>query len=270
MTGTDSGVLTSTDGTAIAWTRQGEGPPVVLVGAVMASRARTPQPGLPAALARHFTVLTYDRRGTGESGREARYAVEREFDDLAGVLELAGPRAAVYGFSSGATLALLAAAAGLPASALLLLEPPLVADPDLGPLEEARRRLEADRADARRWFDEEITGIPPEVRAQFPPLTAGHLADAPAMLHELAFLPGTTAARFAGLRLPTLLMASERTAPALLDAVRELAEAIPHAVVRLLPGQWHGVDDETLVRTVRDFLEESTTSTPSITADEAR
>src|SRR3978361_2378609 len=124
MTEPTSGVATSADAKRIAWTRQGEGPAVVMVGAVMASRARTPQPGLPAALARHFTVVTYDRRGTGESGDRPEYAVEREVEDLAAMLDLAGPGASVYGFSSGATLALLAADAGLPISRLLLLEPP--------------------------------------------------------------------------------------------------------------------------------------------------
>jgi pimeloyl-ACP methyl ester carboxylesterase len=254
MSEANSGVLRSTDGTPIAWTRQGEGPPVVLVGAVMASRARSPQPGLPAAMARRFTVLTYDRRGTGESGSRPDYAVEREFEDLALLLELAGPGASVYGFSSGATLALLAALDGLPISRLLLLEPPLVPDPDLGPLQEARRRLDTDRGNARRWFDEEITGIPPHVRAQFPPPTPADLANAPAMLHELAFLPGTTAARFTPVTVPTLLMASERTAPVLLQAVHDLGEAIPGAVVRVLPGQWHGVDDDTIVLTIQEFL----------------
>ncbi|MEO7371341.1 MAG: alpha/beta hydrolase, partial [Ilumatobacteraceae bacterium] len=184
-------MLRSADGTSIGWSRTGDGPPIVMVSPVMASRARGPQLGLPAALAEHYTVFTYDRRGTGESGETPPYAPEREFEDLQAMLELAGADASVYGFSSGATLALLAAAHGLGIARLLLLEPPLVPDPDLEPREEARRRLDLDRADARRWFDEEIVGIPAEVRAQFPPLTDADLANAPAMLHELTFLPGT-------------------------------------------------------------------------------
>lgn len=268
MTETSSGTATSSDGTSIAWTRQGQGPPVVMIGAVMASRTRTPQPGLPAALARHFTVLSYDRRGTGESGDQPEYAVEREFEDLAAMLDLAGPGASVYGFSSGATLALLAAVARLPMSRLLLLEPPLIPNPSLGPSQEARHRLDADRAGARRWFDEEITGIPAQVRAQFPPPTAADLANTPAMLHELAFLPGTTPARFTSVTLPTLLMASERTAPMLLEAVHDLGEALPNAVARVLPGQWHGVDDDTLVLAIREFV--TATTAPLTTTKETQ
>jgi len=253
MNGTASGVATSTDGVPIAWSRQGDGQAIVMISCVMASRAAGPQLSLPGALAQQHTVLTYDRRGTGHSGSSADYSVEREFDDLTMIMEIAGPGAAVYGFSSGATLALLAAAHGVEISQLLLLEPPLVPDPSSGPLEEARRRLSLDRADARRWFDESVTGIPARVRAQFPPLSDADLANAPAMLHELTFLPGTDAARFADLRRPTLLMASQRTAPYLIECARALAEAIPGSQLRLLPGGWHGVDDDTLVAAIHDF-----------------
>ena len=251
------GVAASADGTQIGWTRQGDGPPVVMVSPVMACRERSPQPGLPLALAERCTVFTYDRRGTGHSHEEpdATYAVEREFDDLAALLDLAGPDASVYGFSSGATLALLGAAHGLPITRLLLLEPPLVSDPDLAPLEEARRRLVDDPADARRWFDEEVTGIPAEIRAQFPPPDQLDLANAPAMLHELTFLPGTTAEQFTAVTVPTLLMASDHTAPELLEATRTLGEALPHAVVRVLPGEWHGVPDADLVAEINAFLD---------------
>jgi pimeloyl-ACP methyl ester carboxylesterase len=251
---TTSGVATSPDGALLGWSRQGDGPAIVMIGCVMASRTTGPQLSLPGVLAKHFTVVTYDRRGTGESTTSAEYSLERELDDLALVLQMAGPGAAVYGFSSGATLALLAAARGVEIAELLLLEPPLIPDPSLGPLQEARRRLTLDRADARRWFDEAVTGIPAEVRAQFPPLSEADLANAPAMLHELTFLPGTTAAQFAGLRQPTLLMASERTAPYLLGCAQDLAAAIPDSHLRLLPGGWHGVDDDTLVRAIVDFV----------------
>ena len=253
---TRSDVVESADGTLIGWSREGDGPAIVMVGAVMASRSRTPQPGLPAALAEHYTVFTYDRRGTGESHETTPYAPEREFEDLHAVLALAGPDASVYGFSSGATLALLAAAHGAGIARLLLLEPPLVADPDLSPREEARRRLCLDRADARRWFDEEVVGIPAEVRAQFPPLTDADLANTSAMLHELTFLPGTTANQFNALKVPTLLMASDHTAPDLLRALHELGAAIPDAMVRVLPGQWHGLSDDVIVDVIGEFLSE--------------
>jgi hypothetical protein len=137
---------------------------------------------------------------------------------------------------------------------LLLLEPPLVPDPDTSTRTEAEHRLGLDRADARRWFDVHVTRIPAEVRAGFAPLTAADLDNAPAMLHELTFLPGTSAERFAHLHTPTLLMVSDHTAPVLLDAARRLGDAIPGAVLRELPGGWHGVADALVVATIRDYV----------------
>lgn len=235
-----------------------------MVSGVMASRSRPQQPDLARALSEHFTVFTFDRRGTGATKSERPYAVEREFEDLSCLLALAGPGASLYGFSSGATLALLAASAGVNASLLLLVEPPLVPDPDLAPLKQAERRLQTDRAAAREWFDVEVTGIPVEIRAQFPPLTDEDLANTPAMLHELTFLPGTTAAQFTPLRTPTLLMASDHTAPALLDAARELGGALPDVDLRVLAGQWHGIPDQALVQEIKAFVTVRTpeTSTP--------
>ena len=231
-----------------------------MVSPVMASRTEGPQLGLPGNLAQHFTVLSYDRRGTGQSATETPYAVEREFEDLSAVLALADSAAAVYGFSSGATLALLAARHGVAISRLVLLEPPLISDPDTGPRDEAERRLRTDRAEARRWFDEEITGIPAQIRAQFPPLTEADLANAPAMLHELTFLPGTTPDQFDSLTIPTMLIASDHTAPKLQHDAKELATSIPNAVLRVLPGRWHGIAEDVLVETIRGFI---ATSSPA-------
>lgn len=161
-------LVTSADGTQIAWSRQGSGPPLVMVHCVAVSRATTRQPTLPSAPAEHFTVYTYDRRGTGGSGNTAPYSVDREFDDLAAVMAFDGRDAVVYGFSSGATLALLAAEAGVPIRSLVLLEPPLFDDPDpaFSLRDEAQRRIDADLADAHHWFDTEVVGVPEEVLAR--------------------------------------------------------------------------------------------------------
>jgi pimeloyl-ACP methyl ester carboxylesterase len=56
---------TSADGTSIAITRAGSGPPVVLVDGALSYRALGPNRGLAAELANGYTVLTYDRRGRG-------------------------------------------------------------------------------------------------------------------------------------------------------------------------------------------------------------
>lgn len=251
-----TGVVSSADGTEIAWTQEVSGPALVMVHCVGVSRATTPQPTLPTALARHFAVFSYDRRGKGHSGNTWPYAVQREFEDLAAVIALADGPVDVYGFSSGATLALQAAEAGLPIRRLALLEPPLFPEPDPEHVlsSEAQRRVDADVADAHRWFSTDIVGVPEEILAQFPPPSAEDLVNARTIVHELTFLPGTPASRFATVDTPTLLMASDHTAPEILEWSAQLEGAMPSVVRWVLPGQWHGVDDAILTDAMRAYL----------------
>src|SRR4051812_437855 len=99
----------SQDGTAIAYERAGSGPVVILVGGGLTDRSEN-NPLVPA-LAAHFTVVNYDRRGRGASGDSASYHVAREVDDIDALIAATGGTAHLYGVSSGGALALEAAAA---------------------------------------------------------------------------------------------------------------------------------------------------------------
>src|SRR5579862_1406596 len=121
--------VTSADGTTIAYDRTGAGEPIVLVGGAFSYRRYPGQVKLAELLSARFTVYSYDRRGRGDSGDSAPYAIDREIEDLAAVIAAAGGRAHVWGLSSGAVLALDAAAAGLPVRRLAVQEPPLVVAP---------------------------------------------------------------------------------------------------------------------------------------------
>jgi pimeloyl-ACP methyl ester carboxylesterase len=114
--------VTSPDGTTIAYDQSGEGPPVILVGAAFNDRQTTAP--LAAALAPHFTAVSYDRRGRGDSTDTAPYAIEREVEDLGSLIGALGGSANAFGHSSGAALALEAAASGLAISGLAAFEPP--------------------------------------------------------------------------------------------------------------------------------------------------
>src|SRR5256885_6744806 len=154
----------SADGTLIAFERSGEGPAVIVVEGAFCDRG-TSAP-LAALLAPHFTVFAYDRRGRGDSGDTAPYAVARELQDLDAVIAAAGGSAFAYGMSSGAVLALEAAARGSAISKLALYEPPLIPGrPDfaarLAELVAAGRK-----GAAAEYFMTEAVGIPGEVVAQ--------------------------------------------------------------------------------------------------------
>jgi pimeloyl-ACP methyl ester carboxylesterase len=114
-------MVTSKDGTPIAYDRLGGGPAVILTGG-MTGRAETR--ALAEELAAHFTVYNYDQRGRGESGDTAPYAVRREFEDLEALIVVAGGSAYVYGESAGGALALEAAAAGVAIDKLAVYEVP--------------------------------------------------------------------------------------------------------------------------------------------------
>jgi pimeloyl-ACP methyl ester carboxylesterase len=122
--------VTSSDGTAIAYERAGAGPALVLVDPALGYRGFDNVRGLGERLSGDFAVYSYERRGRGDSGDTLPYAIEREVEDLAAVIAEAGGRACVYGFSSGALLALQAAAAGVPIRKLVLMEPPIGTDDD--------------------------------------------------------------------------------------------------------------------------------------------
>ncbi len=158
--------VTSSDGTPIAFDRLGAGPPVVVVGGQLCDRALT----RPTAerLAEHFTVFNYDRRGRGDSGDTQPYAVEREIEDLEALIAEAGGTASVYGHSSGAGLALHAAAHGLPISKLVLHEPPYVPDgEEQKTSREYGQKLRTVLAEGRRGDAVELfmttVGVPAEV-----------------------------------------------------------------------------------------------------------
>src|SRR6266700_4403945 len=122
--------VTSADGTAIAYDKNGAGPALVVVDGALTTRTSSSKAELIALLSPRLTVFTYDRRGRGDSGDTPPYAVAREIEDIDAVIGEAGGTAAAYGHSSGACLALDAAVAlGGRVSKLAMYEAPYDNDP---------------------------------------------------------------------------------------------------------------------------------------------
>lgn len=125
---------TSKDGTRIAFSKQGNGNPLILIDGAFCHRNFGANVKLPEYLTSHFTVYTYDRRGRGESENKLPYAIEREFEDLQAVINEAGGSAFVYGISSGAALAMEALKNGVSISKLVVFEAPYIVDQSRKPL----------------------------------------------------------------------------------------------------------------------------------------
>ena len=89
-----SAVVTSKDGTRIAYDKTGAGPVLVLCAGALSDRSNTTR--LATLLSERFTVINYDRRGRGESTDTLPYAVEREVEDIEALIDAAGGSACVW------------------------------------------------------------------------------------------------------------------------------------------------------------------------------
>lgn len=250
----------SPDGTRIAFDRVGKGGPVVLVSG--ASTARAIHVPLTELLAGDFTVLNYDRRGRGDSGDTQPYAVEREIEDLGAVIDAAGGSAAVFGNSSGAVLALRAAAAGLPITALALWDPPIMADPDAPRRQEeyVNRLTEllgaGRRGDAMELFMRSV-GLPDQAIAGMrqAPMWAAMEAIAPTLAYDAAVMGDSTLpAGLASVRTRTLVLTGGESGGWADAAARALTGALPACEHRTLAGQSHAVAWDVLAPELRTFL----------------
>jgi pimeloyl-ACP methyl ester carboxylesterase len=253
--------VTSSDGTRIAFDRLGDGPPVVLVCGQ--STDRSSNAPLAALLAKRFAVFNYDRRGRGDSGDTLPYAVEREVEDLGAVFEAAGGSASVFGVSSGAALALEAAAAGLAIDKLALWEPPF--NPDEGrrpPLDLAERYermiAEGRRGDVIEYFMANVVGLPPEfvAHAKTQPFWQAQEALAHTLVYDTIIMGDGSlpTERAAAVPVPTLALAGGESFPFMRQAAQKLAEAMPDARARILEGQTHNVDPAALAPVLGEFF----------------
>jgi pimeloyl-ACP methyl ester carboxylesterase len=256
---TTSETVRSADGTTIAYERSGSGPTLILVDAASGYRGFGPMRGLARLLVAHFTVVTYDRRGRGESTDTPPYAVDREVDDLAALIDEVGAPASLYGFSSGALLALRAAARGLPIHRLALLEPPIATDEGAADAAAFTARLDelvsaGRRADAVRFFQESI-GVPPELIAQSAPMMPALEAIAPTLAYDARISKETGLDVARAITQPTLVLDSQGSSDDLTGWASALVAALPNGAHRSLPGGWHGVADTELAPVLTEFLQ---------------
>ncbi|HEX6360010.1 alpha/beta hydrolase [Actinophytocola sp.] len=245
-------MVTSKDGTMLAVDRVGTGPAVVCVGGALNDRRST---GWVAAHLTGFTTYSYDRRGRGDSGDTPPYAVEREIEDLAAVIEEAGGEAMVYGMSSGAVLALRAALAGVPITRLALYEPPLNA-PATPPNHADRLAAAIDAGhpgEALELFLIEAVGVPPEHVAGIrqAPIWPAMEALAPTLRYDNAVMADGQLPAVSALTIPVTVLTGGASPTWMREAGRTLAKTLPNGTHEELPDQTHDVDPQTLARALR-------------------
>ncbi len=207
--------------------------------------------------------VTVDRRARGNSGDTGPYWPGREAEDLAAVITAIGGEAAVIGHSSGAVLALYAAAQGVPMTHLFLSEPPFRFGEGEPPAD-LPDRLQAliddgHPAEAVVLFQREAVGLPDPVIEQIrsSPMFASLVRLAQSTVYDalLTSAVSTPTAAMIDVEVPTTILRGEPTFPMLVAATDRLAELMPHAELVIVPESHdHGVDPDGTAREIRSRL----------------
>jgi pimeloyl-ACP methyl ester carboxylesterase len=235
----------SADGTPIGVMWSGSGPPLVLVHGTAADHTRWRR--VAPLLERHFTVFAMDRRGRGSSGDAAHYAILREAEDVAAVVDHVGSAVNLLGHSYGAICALEGALRTDNLRRLVLYEPPIPTGSEIVP-PGVRGRIEelvanGKREEALLVFFGEVVRLPESqldlMRAQ--PSWAARVAAAHTVSREANVEAGYRADfdRIRMLNVPTLLLLGGDSPRFFRDATARLHEALPDSRVHEMPGQRH-------------------------------
>jgi pimeloyl-ACP methyl ester carboxylesterase len=246
--------VTSKDGTKIAYDKVGHGPALILVAGAFSYRKYPGQVKLAELLSENFTVYNYDRRGRGDSGDTQQYSIEHEIEDLQAIIDEAGGSAYVWGLSSGAVLALQAAAKGVSITKLALHEPPFVVD-DAGHIPpkdiaaQIKELIAANRrTEAIKYFMTKGMGAPSFVVSLMrimPGVWSKLMAIAHTLPYDAALLDGYMDGNplpdklWSTVTMPTLVLEGTESPTALRHGAQALAQVLPNAQLLSKKGLGH-------------------------------
>ncbi len=246
MTEEPSLLVRSPDGTDIGVFAFGSGSPLVLVHGAMGDHHN--DSGFIAELAKFSAVFAIDRCGRGASSDHPEYSIEREFEDVASVVDavagLAGQAVALWGHSFGADVALGASSLTSNLDTLVLYEPGLGMPQPSGSVEAVEEALAAGDLEAAavalmekvvEMTDEEVAylrSLPTwPSRVELVPTVPRELVAESDWVYPAAWLDGVTAR--------VLILAGSESPEAQTDATHRAAAAIPNARVLVLEGHGH-------------------------------
>ena len=255
--------VTSKDGTKIAYDQRGKGPALILVLGALNSRKSGAK--LAKLLAAPFTVISYDRRGRGDSTDTAPYSPQGEVEDIAALIGAVGEPVCLYGHSSGGALALEATIKlRKKIGKLAIYEVPYALDANArkGATEyykTLKKLLAAGRKDdAVALFVRSVGVSDKQIQAmKRMPMWKGLEKLAPTLAYDSEVLGkghALPAARLSRIAIPTLVMHGGAGAPFMRDAARAISEAIPQAQLRTLAQQTHGVSPKVLAPVLEEFF----------------
>ena len=240
--------VTSADGTTIAFKRTGSGPPLVLVHGGACDHRFWELADVRPALADHCTAYAMDCRGVGESGDANQYELDREFEDVAAVVDTIDEPVTLLGHSSGALLSLEAALRTDDLHKLVLYEPPITVGDhrlyDEAVLAEMERLLdEGENEQVLVLFLREIAqSTPEEIAEQRAAPNWRELVDAAHVWPRSVRAVGAyefDAARFGTMTTPTLLLSGSESPQFLRDVTEPISDALPNSRIVTFDGHGH-------------------------------
>ena len=255
--------VTSKDGTKIAYDITGKGPALILVLGALNSRKSGAK--LAKLLAARFTVISYDRRGRGNSTDTAPYSPQSEVEDIAALIGAVGEPVCLYGHSSGAALALEAAMQlRKKIGKLAIYEVPYTLDNNARKAaneyhKTLKKLLAAGRKDdAVALFVRSVGVSDKQIQAmKRMPMWKGLEKLAPTLAYDSEVLGKGHALptdRLSQITIPTLVMHGGAGAAFMRDVATEISEAMPRAQLRTLARQTHGVSPKVLAPVLEEFF----------------
>jgi pimeloyl-ACP methyl ester carboxylesterase len=257
----------SKDGTTIAFERSGSGPPLIIVDGALCWRESGPARKVAKEVADRFTVITYDRRGRGESGDTAPYSLQREVEDIEALIGEAGGPAHLCGFSSGGVLAMEAARARAAVDKLVVYEAPFIVDDSRPPapagyVSDLNALLAAGRRGAAVKRFMRLVGMPAVLAAAMPlfPAWKELKGVAHTLPYDAAVMGDTQAGkpldarRWGAVRVPTLVLVGGKSPDWMASGMQSLAELLPSAQREVLDGQTHMVKAKAVGPALKRFL----------------
>jgi pimeloyl-ACP methyl ester carboxylesterase len=196
------------------------------------------------------TTFSMDRRGFGASGDATGYSIEREFEDVAAVVDTVAARTggavALWGHSYGANCAMGGAALTTNVHHLVLYEPSLGLAYAPGLIESIEQQVAA--GDMEAALLEVLVGIAGMTEDEVDAMRSNpkmswtaRLATVPTVPRECraengwAYGPG----QFDGIAAQTLMLAGSESPPAVNEATHQAAAAIADVHIRVLEGHGH-------------------------------
>jgi pimeloyl-ACP methyl ester carboxylesterase len=252
--------VTSHDGTSIGCLCTGTGRPLCLVHGSPADHSTFEQ--LIPHLEPRVTVCAMDRRGRGMSGDGPTYAHEREFEDVAAVVDALGPGADLFGHSYGCVVALEAARRTVNLRRLVLYEPWIGRYPD-GLIDELQGlAASGDREAVVTTIFRRLLGMTDAEldRYRAHPSWESRVALAEVNVREAAAEDAYEfdAARFENVEVPTLLLVGGDSPSNMRATVDMVHDALPNSRIVEIPGQEHiahRTAPEVLAAKIIEFLQ---------------